>query len=73
VSERGNASAGINFGGVLLVAFIVLKLCGVIGWSWWWVMAPLWMPLAIVLVVLAIVLVVRLCSNVTKRHKGRQT
>lgn len=29
--------------------FLVLKLCGVIGWSWWWVTAPLWGGLALVL------------------------
>ncbi len=28
--------------GVLLVVFIVLKLCGVITWSWIWVISPLW-------------------------------
>ena len=27
---------------VLLIIFIVLKLCGVIAWSWWWVLSPLW-------------------------------
>jgi len=27
---------------LLGVAFIVLKLCGVITWSWWWVTCPLW-------------------------------
>jgi hypothetical protein len=26
----------------LFVAFLVLRLCGVIAWSWWWVTAPLW-------------------------------
>lgn len=24
------------------IVFIVLKLCGVISWSWWWVTAPIW-------------------------------
>jgi hypothetical protein len=24
------------------VALIVLKLTGIIGWSWWWVLAPVW-------------------------------
>lgn len=28
----------------LLITFIVLKLCGVISWSWWWVLSPLWIP-----------------------------
>lgn len=26
----------------LLLAFIVLKLCKVIDWSWWWVLSPFW-------------------------------
>lgn len=26
----------------VFLAFLVLKLCGVIAWSWWWVFAPLW-------------------------------
>ena len=29
---------------LLLVLFVGLKLAGVIDWSWWWVMAPLWIP-----------------------------
>ena len=40
---------------ILLVAFIVLKLCGVITWSWLWVLAPLWMPIALILIILLIV------------------
>lgn len=39
---------------LLLVAFIVLKLCNVITWSWWWVLAPLWIPIVITLIVLGI-------------------
>ena len=45
-------SSGIGFSGLLCVAFIVLKLCHVINWSWWWVLSPLWIS-AILLVVLA--------------------
>lgn len=37
-----HASGGIGFTGLLTVVFIVLKLCGVIAWSWWWVLSPLW-------------------------------
>lgn len=32
---------GIGFIGLLQIVFIVLKLCGVIGWSWWLVLLPL--------------------------------
>ena len=43
------ASGGIGFTGLLAVAFIVLKLTGAISWSWWWVLAPLWLPVALFL------------------------
>lgn len=33
-------SGGVSTGGLLQVAFIVLKLCGVIDWSWWWILTP---------------------------------
>ena len=35
--------------GLLGIAFIVLKLVGIIDWSWWWVTAPLWIPIIIFL------------------------
>jgi hypothetical protein len=38
------------FSTLLLVAFIVLKLCNVITWSWWWVLAPLWVPIGLTLI-----------------------
>jgi len=40
--------------GVLGVVFIVLKLTGVIAWSWLWVLAPFWIPLAIAAALCAI-------------------
>lgn len=27
---------------ILFVVFLILKLCGVLAWSWPWVTAPLW-------------------------------
>lgn len=42
----------INFGTspvfLLFLTFLVLKLTGVIGWSWWWVTCPLWAGLSLV-------------------------
>ena len=42
---------GVGFLDLLLLAFIILKLCGVISWSWAWVLSPLWggMILAVIL------------------------
>ena len=39
-----SVSLGGGFLGILTIAFAVLKLCGVVSWSWWAVLAPLWVP-----------------------------
>lgn len=58
------ASGGIGFCGLLAIAFIVLKLCGVINWSWIWVLAPLWMPVILVIfIVLILILGVKKMSK----------
>jgi len=43
-NKKQAVSGGTGFCGLLTIAFIVLKLLGVIGWSWWWVLGPLWIP-----------------------------
>lgn len=50
--SNNNSSGGIGFCGLLAIVFIVLKLCNVITWSWWWVTSPLWGPAAIFVIVL---------------------
>ena len=40
--------------GLLAIAFVILKLTKVISWSWWWVLAPIWMPSLIGIIVLAV-------------------
>jgi len=40
----------MNFGSWLLLLFVALKLLGVITWPWLWVLAPLWIPVGILLV-----------------------
>ena len=45
---------GISLGTVLFIVFLVLKLTETITWSWWWVTAPLWIPVAITIVFLII-------------------
>lgn len=47
------SSGGIGFTGLLQIAFIILKLCHVIDWSWWWVLAPTWISVLLVVVILA--------------------
>lgn len=40
---------GISLGTILFVVFLVLKLTHIIDWSWWWVTAPLWIPIGFVI------------------------
>ena len=41
-------NGGIGFFGAMTITFIVMKLCGVIDWSWIWIVAPIWIPIACV-------------------------
>lgn len=47
-------SKGIGFSGLLTIAFIVLKLVGVIKWSWLWVLSPLWITTLIVIILIVL-------------------
>ena len=47
---------GLSFSSLLFIVFLVLKLTGVITWSWWWVTAPLWGGIALVLGALLLLL-----------------
>lgn len=40
----------MRFLSALSILFIALKLCEIIDWSWWLVLAPLYLPWAIVIV-----------------------
>ena len=44
----------LGFGSILTLIFITLKLCGVISWSWLWVLSPLWISVILVIIIVAI-------------------
>ena len=50
--NRMRRKRGMGLTGVLLVVFVVLKLTGLIAWSWWWVLSPIWISLAVTVAVL---------------------
>jgi hypothetical protein len=56
-NNSSSQSGGIGFFGLLAIVFITLKLTGYITWSWWWVLAPLWAPLAVVLAIFLIIVI----------------
>lgn len=57
MAKNISSSGGTGVCGLLLGLFIALKLLGVISWSWWWVLAPAWMPLVVVLAIWLLVVV----------------
>ena len=57
------ASGGLTSCGVVFVVFFILKLLGIITWSWWWVTAPLWMPTVLAILVLIICRAIKLIIN----------
>jgi hypothetical protein len=62
-TQNSSQSGGIGFAGLLTIVFITLKLCHVINWSWWWVLAPLWITAAIIAVVMILVVIVAVIAG----------
>lgn len=53
----------------MFLLFLGLKLGNVIDWSWWWVFAPLWIPIVGVLVVMGVLLVIVILTNPKRKQK----
>ena len=54
---------GSGFCCLLTIAFIVLKLCNVISWSWFWVCSPLIFSFGIFLCVLVIMVIIAIIAR----------
>ena len=48
---------------VMFLIFMTLKLTNYIDWSWFWVSAPLWMPICVGLVLLMIKVGLEACER----------
>jgi len=60
---ESNTNSGMGCFPVLFLIFLVLKLTGLIAWSWWWVFAPLWGPLVPIALVFLWILCARIVSG----------
>ncbi len=74
MSENNNKTAsagkGIGFTGLLTIAFIVLKLLNIIEWSWLWVLSPIWISVALVILSVSIPLIAALFAAMfAKKNK----
>ena len=67
--NSGVAGGGISLSGLTFIVFLVLKLCGVIDWSWWWVTSPLWISFILyVLIIVGVFVYYYLEETSTERY-----
>lgn len=63
---------GISTSTLLGIAFVILKLCNVIDWSWVWVTAPFWAPLALCVAFFAmwgvVVVIIAIVAAIASRY-----
>jgi hypothetical protein len=71
VSSSQSSSGGIGFMGLLALLFVGLKLTGYIAWSWWWVLAPMWAPTVVAIIVLAVVFAIEGFTESRRRKQAR--
>lgn len=60
-SGTADMTLSVGFCQSLTLIFITLKLTKHIDWSWWWVLALLWIPMAVFIVV---ILCIRICAYI---------
>lgn len=66
------SSGGIGFGSLLLLAFIILKLTHYIDWSWWWVLSPVWITVAFVVLVVVVTAVIEANAEIKAEQKAKK-
>lgn len=71
-SNSTAASGGTSILGLLGIAFVVLKLVGVIDWSWWLVTLPFWGGLVLVLAIGLLVLIGWLITKAVRKLSRRR-
>jgi hypothetical protein len=69
-SDNTYGDIGIALAITLFVIFSMLKLTGYIGWSWCWVVAPLWMPLGFILILAAVFFLISMATK--EQGHGKQ-
>lgn len=61
-------TTSISLLGVLQIIFIVLKLCGLIDWSWWKVFIPMWIDIGIIAGFLLLYLIVLIIAYIYGKY-----
>ena len=62
MNEKVNVNKSTSFVSLLTLAFIVLKLCNVIKWSWFWVLSPMFFSVGLLLILAILYVIVSIKS-----------
>lgn len=63
MEKKVNVNKSTSFVSLLTLAFIVLKLCNVITWSWFWVLSPMIFSVGLVVILAILILILTLIEN----------
>ena len=63
MEKKVNVNKSTSFVSLLTLAFIVLKLCNVITWSWFWVLSPMIFSVGLVVIFIIVILILTLIIN----------
>jgi hypothetical protein len=66
--STSSSSSGGGFCGLLTIVFMTLKLTGYIDWSWWWVLAPLWIGFAVCIAFLVLIFGIVAVAGPKRKH-----
>ena len=56
-------TVGLGFADALALLFIALKLCGVINWSWIWVLSPIWISISFLGLIFLVIVVIYIIAD----------
>lgn len=71
-TAKTTIAIGPTFLELLTIVFIVLKLTHKIEWSWIWVLAPTWIPIALLAVIFAVCIIVPVIMILIKKLKNKR-
>lgn len=66
MGNSSNNGSSLGIGLILFLIFLVLKLCKIITWSWWWVTAPLWGAGVIFIIIMIVFLILFIIKTLKK-------
>jgi hypothetical protein len=68
-TDTSKTQVNVTFPGLLTILFIGLKLGNIIDWPWVWVLSPIWIPVALLLVVALISVIIVLVDDMATGYK----